>query len=85
MIYDKMQYEAVLRTEIEQLRASLTLSQAKVEEMREALETLEAAGRPHGRDHAGNACECENCESWDACIKALSISGSQQLNEGKGL
>lgn len=75
-----MHYENVAGG-IQQRLNQLTLSQAKVEEMREALEKLEAAGRPHGRDHAGNACECENCESWDACIKSLSTSGYQLLEE----
>lgn len=38
------------------------------EDAKKLLATLLAlfeAGRPHGTNHRGDACECESCENWD--------------------
>lgn len=37
----------------------------------DALMDIEAAGRPHGTDRLGNACECPQCEAWDSAKAAL--------------
>ena len=34
--------------------------------MQKVIELVEAQGRPHGKDRFGRACECEQCETWDA-------------------
>lgn len=82
MIYDKMQYEAVLRTEIEQLRAALTLSQAKVEEMREALEEIAKGEGGYSLDPLKHA-ENTITNAIEIAQKALSTSGSQVPNDSE--
>lgn len=53
---------------VDAMRLELAARAAELARLRAAVEKVYAAGRPHGTNHAGVHCECEQCEAWDSCV-----------------